>query len=50
MDGKGACPRSFLKRMIERARGAGLALQAMFEYEFTLARRDGERGLRSREV
>jgi glutamine synthetase len=39
----GACPRSFLKRMIERARQAGLALQATFENEFTLARRDGER-------
>jgi len=29
--------------MIERARQAGLALQATFENEFTLARRDGER-------
>jgi len=38
----GACPRSFLKRMIERARKAGLALKASFENEFTLARRDGE--------
>ena len=38
-----ACPRSFLKRMIERAREAGLALQATFENEFTLARRDGDR-------
>jgi glutamine synthetase len=38
-----ACPRSFLKRMIGRARGAGLELQAAFENEFTLARRDGDR-------
>jgi len=37
-----ACPRSFLKRTIERARAAGFALQASFENEFTLARRDGE--------
>jgi len=36
------CPRSFLKRMIERARAAGLALKAAFENEFTLARREGE--------
>ncbi|RMF85530.1 MAG: glutamine synthetase [Nitrospinota bacterium] len=33
-----ACPRSFLKRMVERARTeAGLTLQAAFENEFTLA-------------
>ena len=37
-----ACPRSFLKRTIERARAAGFALQASFENEFTLARRDGD--------
>ena len=37
-----ACPRRFLKRTIEQARHAGLALQATFENEFTLARRDGE--------
>jgi glutamine synthetase len=37
-----ACPRSFLKRMIDRARQAGLTLKAAFENEFTLARRDGE--------
>jgi glutamine synthetase len=37
-----ACPRSFLKRTIEQARRAGLGLQATFENEFTLARRDGE--------
>jgi glutamine synthetase len=39
----GACPRSFLKRMIQRAAAAGLELRAAFENEFTLARRDGER-------
>jgi glutamine synthetase len=38
-----ACPRSFLKRMIGRAQGAGLALRASFENEFTLARREGDR-------
>src|SRR5262245_25834729 len=37
-----ACPRSFLKRMIERARQAGFELKATFENEFTLARRDGQ--------
>jgi glutamine synthetase len=37
------CARSFLKRMIERARGAGFVLQAAFENEFTLARREGDR-------
>lgn len=37
----GACPRSFLARMIERARDQGLILQAAFENEFTLARREG---------
>ena len=37
-----ACPRSFLKRMIGRAREAGLALEASFENEFTLARREGD--------
>jgi len=36
------CPRSFLKRMIDRGRGAGLELRAAFENEFTLARREGE--------
>jgi glutamine synthetase len=36
------CPRSFLKRMIERARAAGLELKAAFENEFTLARREGD--------
>lgn len=37
------CARSFLKRMIERAGRAGVALQASFENEFTLARREGDR-------
>jgi glutamine synthetase len=35
------CPRSFLKRMIERARRAGLVLKAAFENEFSLARQEG---------
>jgi glutamine synthetase len=39
----GACPRSFLKRTIERAGRMGLTLQASFENEFTLARREGDR-------
>jgi glutamine synthetase len=38
-----ACPRSFLTRMIDRARGDGLVLKAAFENEFTLARREGDR-------
>ena len=38
----GACPRSFLKRMVARARHVGVALKATFENEFTLARREGE--------
>src|SRR5262249_44249408 len=37
-----ACPRSFLKRVIEQARGVGLTLKAAFENEFTLARREGD--------
>jgi glutamine synthetase len=36
------CARSFLKRMIERASCAGVALKAAFENEFTLARREGD--------
>lgn len=32
----GACPRSFLKRMIARAAGQGLTIQASFENEFSL--------------
>ncbi len=39
----GACPRSFLKRMIERGRKAGVVPKAAFENEFTLARREGDR-------
>jgi glutamine synthetase len=35
----GACPRSFLKRMRERAAAQGLSLQAAFEAEFSLAKR-----------
>jgi glutamine synthetase len=38
-----ACPRSFLKRMRGRAAAHGLSLQASFEAEFSLARRN-ERG------
>jgi glutamine synthetase len=38
-----ACARTFLKRMIGRAARAGLSLQAAFENEFTLARREGAR-------
>jgi glutamine synthetase len=37
------CPRSFLKRMIERGREAGVVLKAAFENEFTLARREDGR-------
>ena len=33
----GACARHFLQRMIERARQAGIAIQAAFEPEWTLA-------------
>lgn len=39
----GACTRTFLKRMIARARKAGVMLRAAFENEFTLARREGDR-------
>jgi glutamine synthetase len=43
LDGEpwGACPRSVLKRAIGRAAAAGFQLQAAFENEFTLARREG---------
>jgi glutamine synthetase len=37
------CPRSFLARMVARARRLGMGLKASFENEFTLARRDGDR-------
>jgi glutamine synthetase len=40
----GACPRSFLKRMRERAAARGLRLHATFEAEFSLARRLPEGG------
>lgn len=38
-----ACPRSFLKRMIDRAGSSGFTVKAAFENEFTLAV-DGESG------
>ncbi|MBI2462432.1 MAG: glutamine synthetase [Candidatus Rokubacteria bacterium] len=38
----GACPRSFLRRMTERAREQKLEIRAAFENEFTLARREGD--------
>jgi glutamine synthetase len=34
----GACPRSFLKRMVERAANIGISVQATFENEYYLAR------------
>jgi glutamine synthetase len=39
----GPCPRSFLRRMIERAGTHGVLLKAAFENEFALARKDGDR-------
>jgi glutamine synthetase len=42
----GACPRSFLKRMIADAADHGFAIQAAFENEFSLLRPDGETGYR----
>ncbi len=36
----GACPRGFLKRMIARARDAGIIIEAAFEPEWSLARRN----------
>jgi glutamine synthetase len=38
----GACTRSFLKEMIERAAEAGIMVQAAFENEYYVARRDGD--------
>src|SRR5690349_18721158 len=38
-----ACPRSFLKRMRDRAAQRGWQLHASFEAEFSLARRDDDR-------
>jgi glutamine synthetase len=40
----GACPRSFLKRMIARAAAAGFTIQASLENEFSLFRPDGQGG------
>jgi glutamine synthetase len=37
----GACPRSFLKRVLERAAGLGLTVQATFENEYYLATEHG---------
>ncbi|HRW10856.1 MAG TPA: glutamine synthetase family protein [Caldilineaceae bacterium] len=37
-----ACPRSFLKRMIAQAAAHGLTVQAAFEGEFSLFRREGD--------
>jgi glutamine synthetase len=37
------CPRSFLKRMVQRAADAGVEVQAAFEYEFYLAREENGR-------
>jgi glutamine synthetase len=39
----GACPRSFLKRMIGRAAETGFTLQAAFENEFSLLRGEGDK-------
>lgn len=36
------CPRTFLKLMVERAAERGLRIQAAFEPEWTLARKEGE--------
>jgi len=38
----GACPRSFLKRMIAHAAEQGMTVQAAFEGEFSLFRRTGD--------
>ena len=38
----GACTRGFLKRAIERARKAGVRIEAAFEPEWTLARRNDD--------
>lgn len=44
LDGRpwGACPRSFLKKMIGRAADQGLTIQATFENEFSLLRGGGD--------
>ena len=38
-----ACPRNFLQRMVRKAFGMGLTIQAAFEPEWTLALKDGDR-------
>ena len=38
-----ACPRTFLKRIIDKAETKGLTIQAAFEPEWTLARKEGDR-------
>lgn len=38
-----ACARTFLKRMIKRAGDKGLTIQAAFEPEWTLARKEGDK-------
>jgi len=38
----GACPRSFLQRAMAEARAAGFTVQAAFEPEWSLARREGD--------
>ena len=38
-----ACPRSFLRRMIDRAAAQGFVFKAAVENEFTLARRENDR-------
>src|SRR5262245_39452932 len=38
-----ACPRAFLRRMIERAAARGFVFKAAVENEFTLARRENDR-------
>jgi glutamine synthetase len=42
----GACPRSFLKRMIGRAADQGFTVQAAFENEFSLLEPDEDEGFR----
>jgi glutamine synthetase len=37
-----ACPRSFLKRVVEKAADRGLRIKAAFEPEWTLAKKEGE--------
>jgi glutamine synthetase len=38
----GACPRSFLKRMVAKAAAQGMTVQAAFEGEFSLFRQQGD--------